>query len=98
MAKIQMRALTLFIAPYARRIGLGMRGKPFLTSMSLGDSAYTTVVVLNPFRKSQGGDVNVRENSREFEKESERRSSLVCLVPVSFYHGLSEFCGCRWRD
>ena len=60
-----------------------MRGKPFFTSMSLGDSACTTPVVLDAFRNAQEGDANVRESPKESEKESERRSSYGYVLSPS---------------
>jgi len=52
-----------------------MRGKPFFAGMLLGNSACTTVVILDAFRNAQEGNINVRESLRESEKESKGRSS-----------------------
>ena len=81
---INESAHTLSIVPYVRRIGSGMRGKPFFTSMSLvGGGACTTPVVLDAFRNAQEGDVDVRESPKGSEKESKRRSSYGYVLSPS---------------
>jgi len=59
-----------------------MRGKPSFAGMLLDDNACTAVAV-SAFPNIQEGD----QRWRELEEETERRSSSVCLVSISFFSG-----------